>query len=128
MYLVATRNTPPAFAKARRRSLLRRDGGNQRLAAVLATKTPVHVVDAAALPGYINRSDLAAVQAVELGGVRTLLAVPMLKDGELIGGFTAVRGHSSNTRMRWRIVSRMRGRCLVVRSKMRRALSRLLPV
>jgi hypothetical protein len=38
------------------------------------------------------------------------------------------RGHSSNTRMRWRIVSRVRGRRLWVRSKMRRALSRLLPV
>ena len=55
------------------------------------TKRPVHVVDAAALPGYIDRSDLPAVQTVELGGVRTLLAVPMLKEGELIGGFTVYR-------------------------------------
>src|SRR5262249_5035316 len=86
LHLVATRNTPPAFAEARRRSLRRRDGGNLMLATILATKTPVHVVDAAALPGYIDRSDLAAVQTVELAGVRTLLAVPMLKEGELIGG------------------------------------------
>jgi hypothetical protein len=28
----------------------------------------------------------------------------------------SLRGHSSNTRMRWRIVSRMRGRCLGVRA------------
>jgi GAF domain-containing protein len=91
LHLVATRNTPPAFAEARRRSLRRLDGGNQMLATILATKTPVHVVDAAALPGYINRSDLAAVQQVELGGVRTLLAVPMLREGELIGGFTVYR-------------------------------------
>jgi GAF domain-containing protein len=91
LHLVATRNTPPDFAKARRQSLLRRDGGNQMLATILATKTPIHVVDAAALPGYINRSDLAAVQTVELGGVRTLLAVPMLKKSELIGGFTVYR-------------------------------------
>ena len=91
LHLVATRNTPPAFAEARRRSLRRRDGGNQMLATILATKTPVHVVDAAALPGYVNRSDLAAVETVELGGVRTLLAVPMLKEGELIGGFTVYR-------------------------------------
>ena len=91
LHLVATHNTPPAFAEARRRSLRRRDGGNQMLTRILANKTPVHVVDAAALPGYIDRSDLPAVQTVELGGVRTLLAVPMLKEGELIGGFTVYR-------------------------------------
>ena len=60
------------------------------LTRILATKTPVHVVDAAALPGYIDRSDLPAVQTVELGGVRTLLAVPMLKEGELIGGLLQI--------------------------------------
>ena len=91
LHLVATRNTPPAFAEARRRSLRRRDGEIQMLTRILATKTPVHVVDAAALPGYIDRSDLPAVQTVELGGVRTLLSVPMKKEGELIGGFTVYR-------------------------------------
>ena len=91
LHLVATRNTPPAFAEARRRSLGRRDDKNQMLALILANKKPLHVADAAALPGYINRSDLAAVQTVELGGVRSLLAVPMLKEGELIGGFTVYR-------------------------------------
>jgi GAF domain-containing protein len=91
LHLVATHNTPPAFAEARRRSPHRRDGRNQIVTSILATKTPVHVVDAAAQPGYIDRSDLAAVQSVELGGVRTLLAVPMLKEGELIGGFTVYR-------------------------------------
>ena len=91
LHLVATHNTPPAFAEARRRSLRRRDGGNQMLTRILATKTPVHVVDAAALPGYIDRSDFPAIQTVELGGVRTLLAVPMLKEGELMGGFTVYR-------------------------------------
>ena len=91
LHLVATHNTPPAFAEARRRSLGRRDDKNQMLALILANKKPLHVADAAALPGYINRSDLAAVQTVELGGVRSLLAVPMLKEGELIGGFTVYR-------------------------------------
>jgi hypothetical protein len=38
-----------------------------------------------------------------------------------------VPGHSSISRIRCRIVSRMRGQCLTVRSKMRRALSRLVP-
>jgi hypothetical protein len=31
------------------------------------------------------------VAAVELGGVRSYIAVPMLKEGELIGGFTLCR-------------------------------------
>src|SRR5262249_8463241 len=84
LHLVATHKTPPAFAEARRRSPHRRDGSNQIVTSFLATKTPVHVGDAAAHPRYIDRNDLAAVQAVELGGVRTFLAVPMLKEGELI--------------------------------------------
>jgi hypothetical protein len=77
LHLVETHNTPPAFAEARRRSPHRRDG--RIVTSFLATKTPVHVVDAAAHPRYIDRNDLAAVQAVELGGVLTFLAVPMLK-------------------------------------------------
>jgi GAF domain-containing protein len=91
LHLVATQNTPPAFAEARRGSPHRHDGRNQIVTSILATKMPVHIVDAAAQPGYIDRSDLAAVQSVELGGVRTVLAVPMLKEGELIGGFTVYR-------------------------------------
>ena len=89
--LVATHDTPPAFAEARRRSAFYRDDKNRIVTSIFATKTPVHVVDAAAEPGYLDRSDLATVQLVELGGVRTLLAVPMLKEGELIGSFTVYR-------------------------------------
>ena len=37
------------------------------------------------------RSDPGVVDAVEIGGVRTLLAVPLLKDDELIGSFTVYR-------------------------------------
>ena len=43
------------------------------------------------MPGYLNRSDEAAVSAVELGGARTVLAVPMLRENELIGSFTVYR-------------------------------------
>jgi GAF domain-containing protein len=53
-------------------------------------KQPVHVVDFATEPAYIARNP-AAVAAVELGGVRTLLLVPMLKDEELIGAFAVFR-------------------------------------
>jgi GAF domain-containing protein len=87
--LIATHNTPPAFADARQRSLL--DNTNRIVKSILASKTPLQVADAAAQPGYIDGSDLAAVQSVELGGVRTFLAVPMIKDNELIGSFTVYR-------------------------------------
>ena len=58
---------------------------------MVATKAVVHVADAAAEPGYVEQHDRAAVEAVELGGVRTALYVPMLKENELIGSFTLSR-------------------------------------
>ena len=57
---------------------------------VARTKQPAHVVDFATERAYIERNPLA-VATVELGGVRTLLAVPMLKQSELIGVFAIYR-------------------------------------
>jgi GAF domain-containing protein len=93
LHLVASHNTPPAFARARRRSPFHRAAAASApiISHLLATKAAVHVADAAAQPGYIDRSDHAAVEAVELGGVRTALAVPMLRENELIGSFTVYR-------------------------------------
>ena len=58
---------------------------------LLASHEVVHVTDAAAEPSYVDRSDPGAVAVVELGGVRTALAVPMRKEDELIGSFTVYR-------------------------------------
>ena len=91
LHLVATRNTPPAFAEARRYSLSKRPGPKTVTGRMLASKTVVHVADAAAEPGYGDKSDPDAVAAVELGNVRTILAVPMWKEDELIGSFTVYR-------------------------------------
>ena len=84
LHLLAAHNTPPALAEARKHVPLTCEG-NPLIARMLATKAAVQVADAAATPGYLDRSDPAAVAAVELGGARTCHAVPMLKENELIG-------------------------------------------
>jgi GAF domain-containing protein len=50
----------------------------------------VHIADLAASRGYAER-DPIVIAAVELGGVRTILGVPMLKEGELIGAVILYR-------------------------------------
>ena len=58
---------------------------------MLATKAVVHIADLAADRAYIDERIRHLLQAVELGGVRTHSAVPMLKDDKLIGSFTLYR-------------------------------------
>ena len=93
LHLVAAhRNTPPAFAQARRNAPQNPSKRpNPVIRAMLATEAPVEVDDVAATAGYIDRSDFQAVTAVELGGIRTALAVPMLREHELVGSFTVYR-------------------------------------
>jgi len=91
LHLVATRNTPAKFAEYRKSLPLRRPSPNTASGRMLATKKVVHVVDVMAEPAYVEESDPAYVATVELGGSRTIIAVPMLKEDELIGGFTLFR-------------------------------------
>jgi GAF domain-containing protein len=88
--LVAAYNAPPAFDDARRGW---RISPNPKwpVGRMLATKTTVHVADLAAESTYIEERDPVMVASVELGGIRTLLAVPMLKENELIGAFMIYR-------------------------------------
>jgi GAF domain-containing protein len=88
--LVASYNTPPAFVEARSQLPLRRNQNNP-IGEMLATKTVLHVDDLAADERYTKRRDPNIIAAVELGGIRTLLAVPMLKDNELIGALIVYR-------------------------------------
>jgi GAF domain-containing protein len=90
LHLMATHNTPPAFAEYRRRSLWR-PNPTYAVGRTIATKTVVQIADIAAEQAYIEQRDPSYVAAVELGGVRTFLAVPMLKENELIGLFTLYR-------------------------------------
>jgi two-component system, NtrC family, sensor kinase len=81
--IVATHNVPPAFAEARMHGPFRPSPGGA-LGEVVRTKQTVHLADLAATQAYLERNP-SAVQAVELAHVRTVIAVPMLKDDELVG-------------------------------------------
>jgi two-component system, NtrC family, sensor kinase len=89
-HLVAMRNTPRELAEERLRSPLC-PSSHEPLGRMVATKQVVHVADAASEPAYLEQRDPAVVTAVELGGIRTLLAVPMMKESELIGALTIYR-------------------------------------
>ena len=71
------------------RSLSRRGGGanlyqGTPLDDVIGTKQTIHIADLAGTQAYAERHP-AVVEAVELGGIRTTVLVPMLKDNELVG-------------------------------------------
>jgi adenylate cyclase len=57
---------------------------------MIASKSVEQFADLAASQGYLDRRP-EFVTAVELGGVRTALNVPMLKENELIGAFALAR-------------------------------------
>src|SRR5262249_47601417 len=85
---VATLGLPPKLS-----ALWRGPGQVPRqngLGRVIETKQTVHIIDATTDQGYAEHDPLLAT-AVELGGFRTLLVVPMLKDEELIGAFSIFR-------------------------------------
>ena len=87
--LMAMHNAPPAYAEARRREPVRPPLG-MGLGRVAITKQISLVTDLMAEQAYIDRHPFA-VQGVELGGIRTLLAVPMLKEDQLVGGIVIYR-------------------------------------
>ena len=86
---VAMYGAPPAYMEARLHALVR-PGPTTGIGRVVQTKDAVQIEDAAADRGYTDR-DPMRVSAVELGGIRTLLDVPMLKDKELIGAIAIYR-------------------------------------
>jgi class 3 adenylate cyclase/putative methionine-R-sulfoxide reductase with GAF domain len=81
--LVASHNTPLSLIENRRRAPFR-PSRKTPFGRVISEQKTVHVVDAAAEEAYTERSP-SIVAAVELGGIRTYVAVPMLKGDQLIG-------------------------------------------
>src|SRR5262249_14555094 len=87
--LAAFHNTPPAFVE-QRRSGPYHPSPNGPPGRMLRTRAVVHVADLVADPSYRER-DPGVVSFVELAGTRTVLLVPMLKDGEPIGWMSVYR-------------------------------------
>jgi signal transduction histidine kinase len=91
MYRIgALHNTPAAYAELRRREPMFRAGPATSYGRVAATKQVIHIADISAEQAYTDRDPLR-VAGVELLGARTLLVVPMLKEGRLIGAIGIYR-------------------------------------
>ena len=88
--LMAAHKTPPAFAKARKLSPIR-PAPTTLFGRLVTTKSLVHTPDLAAEKQYAEERCPAYVEAVELGGIRAFLVVPMLKNDELIGAIGLFR-------------------------------------
>jgi GAF domain-containing protein/DNA-binding response OmpR family regulator len=85
----ALHNAPPAFADSRKREPVR-PGPLTALSRMLKSKQVVHIPDITADQAYVERNPLM-VTAVELGGFRTMLCVPMLKENEVLGAINIYR-------------------------------------
>jgi GAF domain-containing protein len=90
LHIVATHNTPPAFAEERKRSPYRPDPKSP-VGRMVAVQTAMHVRDVMADDAFVARRDSGAVAAVELGRARTVLSVPLLNKGEMIGAIFLCR-------------------------------------
>jgi GAF domain-containing protein len=81
---VSLHNAPPALVEHWRRTPIVHPHPESAVGCAALTKQVAHVVDIKKTRAYLERDPLA-VAGVELASYRTVLAVPMLKEGELIG-------------------------------------------
>jgi GAF domain-containing protein len=80
---------PPSFIEARQRHPVLPIIPGTALGRVTATKQVAQIADVRAEPAY--RGSSAYIVGVETGDFRTVLSVPMLKKGELVGAFNLFR-------------------------------------
>ena len=87
--VAALLGAPDEYAEVIRREA-RSPGPDTGLARLARSREPVHIPDLAATPGYLA-GDPLQVAAVEVFGVRSILGVPMLGEGELAGAIFMFR-------------------------------------
>src|SRR5262249_46018182 len=80
---------PSSFVEARRRNPVLPGVSGTALGRMAATGQTVQIADVRTEPAY--REHPAHAIGVEKGDVRTVLSVPMLKEGKLVGAFTLFR-------------------------------------
>ena len=78
------------FIERWRRGTVARPGSDTPMARALATGTAAQVEDLTKTEAYCS-GDPLPVAAADVGGIRTALAVPMLREGECIGVFALSR-------------------------------------
>jgi transcriptional regulator with GAF, ATPase, and Fis domain len=88
--VAATHDAPPTYVEARKRDPVLRPPPDAPLGRVASTKQIVHIADLSKLQSYVERHPFV-VAAVELGGFRTVLAVPVLRDNKLVGSINIFR-------------------------------------
>ena len=81
---------PKEYEEHRRNKTLIRVRPEVPLARIAVTRQPMQVADLRIDPAYLA-GDPLPVSAVDVGGIRTLLTVPMFKEGELIGAIAIYR-------------------------------------
>jgi two-component system NtrC family sensor kinase len=86
---VALYGAPSAYAEARRRDPIIRVRPGTAVGRACAAKQPVQIADVQAEPAYHNDPSRAAL--LSLAGARTAVAVPMLKEDELVGAIFIYR-------------------------------------
>jgi len=86
----AFHNAPPAFVEARKRQAGIRPPPDSALGRVAITKQVAQLADIKATQSYIERDPITVIP-VDLAGYRTVVAVPMLKEDELIGAINIYR-------------------------------------
>ena len=90
LHLIAWHNTPPGLAAYRTKGPFR-PSATSLIGKMVRTKSVMHVPDAADNVDYTERRDPSLVAAIELGGVRTYLGVPMMQEDRVIGAITIFR-------------------------------------
>jgi GAF domain-containing protein len=87
-HIEAVHNVPPEFAEARLHELIRPhpSGGHAR---VIRTKDVVQIEDIRKGQAYLD-GDPSVVAVSDLGGARTIILVPMLKDDDVLVGTIAI--------------------------------------
>jgi GAF domain-containing protein len=89
--VVAMSNVPPAFSELRQREPIFEVSPQTGLGRAVATKDVVHIADYAQEPIYKEQRHPSAVALGDLGGARTYLVVPLLKDKGIAGAIAIYR-------------------------------------